>query len=66
MTDYTKVIQTKILDMGLYTDLGSREQKIADSLFDVDDMTTSQDEDVPQENIDTSLFNTNYKAPEFV
>ncbi len=62
-TNYTKTIQTKILDLGLYTEIGGLEQKIADSLFDVEEMNAEQSADDVQENIDTSLLNANYAAP---
>jgi len=65
VTDYTKTIQTKILDRGLYTNIGWLEQRITDSLFDMEEMNEEEDISEVQEDIDTSLFNANYVAPEF-
>lgn len=62
-TGYTKTIQTKILDRGLYADVESLEQRLTDSLFDMDDMEAEQETDDVQEDIDTSLLNANYAAP---
>lgn len=63
VTDYTKVIQTKLLDLGLYTNMWWWEQKITDSLFDMDEMNGEETTGTVQEDIDTSLLNANYPAP---